>query len=289
MIGVIVMYPFVGTMTRFLEKHIKQKKPEVEKPVFLTKAALAYPQTAISALVNETKHLFDNVFKIMAHGLGYHRGEVLEKKPAASTLKPISASEIDKSYYRKVKYIYGKIIEFASHAQEQHQGLENIQAIYNIKEANRYFVDAVKDVKDLQPNMLKYTTSENKAMKREYNLLRNKIAKIIRQVFKARQFDPPEDISIDEINKLALTQIEVRQKKLKRHLLRIRNDDVLFNGTLDRLIRNKEITSEMASSLINDSALTASIAKHLIKAAELLYLNTDILLTDIIIEAEAED
>lgn len=124
--------------------------------------------------------------------------------------------------------------------------------------------------------MLKYTTSDNKEMKREYNLLRNKIAKIIRQVFKAQRFDPPEDISIDEINELALAHIETRHKKLKRHLLRIRNDDVLFNGTIDRLIRDKEITTEMASSLINDSALTASITKHLIKAAELLYLNTDI-------------
>ncbi len=283
-IGVIVMYPFVGKIVRFLEKQIKEKAPEIEKPVFLNEAALAYPPTAISALVKESKHLFDNVFKIMAHGLGYHRVEVLEKKSTEATYVPISTKEIDKSYYRKVKYIYGKIIEFATRAQEQHRGMENIQTIYNIKEANRYFVDAVKDVKDLQPNMLKYTTSDNKEMKREYNLLRNKIAKIIRQVFKAQRFDPPEDLSIDEINELALAHIEARHKKLKRHLLRIRNDDVLFNGTLDRLIRDKEITTEMASSLINDSALTASITKHLIKAAELLYLNTDILLTDIVVE-----
>jgi hypothetical protein len=38
----------------------------------------------------------------------------------------------------------------------------------------------------------------------------------------------------------------------------------------------------MVSSLINDNALTTAITKHLILAAELLYLNTDVLM----IEAE---
>ncbi len=100
-IGVILMFPLVGKIVKFLEKHIKQKSPEIEKPVFLTEAALAYSQSAISALVKESKHLFDNVFKIMAHGLGYHRAEVLGKKTSGPSFVPISTKEIDKSYYRK--------------------------------------------------------------------------------------------------------------------------------------------------------------------------------------------
>ena len=40
---------------------------------------------------------------------------------------------------------------------------------------------------------------------------------------------------------------------------------MLANGTIDRLVRNNEVTPPMASSLINDSAATTSIIKHLIE------------------------
>jgi len=61
---------------------------------------------------------------------------------------------------------------------------------------------------------------------------------------------------------------------------RRRKFDVLFNGTIDKLIRDKVITQEMVSSLINDNALTSAITKHLILAGELLYLNTDVLMVE---------
>jgi len=281
LIGVLFMYPFVGKLVKFLEKHIKAEVIEIEQPIYLSDAALAYPQSAISALVKETKHLFENVFEILAHGLGLHRVEVMKKDVDTSGLKPISKINIDKTYYKRVKYIYGKIIVFAARAQEEHSDADYIQTIYNIKEANRYFVDAVKDVKDLQTNLLKYTTTDNVVMRKEYNIFRFRISKIIRQVFKAQKFKAPPDKSISEINELVKEHIETRRKKLTKHLLRRRKDDVLFNGKIDRLIREKSINTAMASSLMNDSALAAAITKHLIKATELLYLNPDILLTDV--------
>ncbi|RLD23363.1 MAG: Na/Pi cotransporter family protein [Bacteroidetes bacterium] len=281
LLGVVVMFPFVGKLVKFLENRVKEEVYEVENPIYLTEAALAYPQSAIAALVKETKHLFENVFEILAHGLGLHRVEVLKKDFDASSLKPISKFDIDKSYYKRVKNIYGKIIEFAARAQEQSSDAEYIQTIYNIKEANRYFVDAVKDVKDLQTNLLKYTTTDNPVMRNEYNIFRFKISKIIRQVFKAQKLKLPPDKSINEINELVAVHIETRRKKLTKQLLRRRKDDVLFNGKIDHLIREKSINTAMASSLMNDSALTAAITKHLIKATELLYLDPDILLTEV--------
>jgi phosphate:Na+ symporter len=281
LIGVMIMYPFVGKLVKFLEKRIKEEVPEVEKPLYLNDAALAYPQTALSALVKETKHLFENVFEILAHGLGLHRVEVMDKEVDASALKPITKFNIDKSYYKHVKNIYGKIIVFAARAQEQSSDAEYIQTIYNIKAANRYFVDAIKDVKDLQSNLLKYTTTDNSVMRNEYNIFRFKISKIIRQVFKAQKFNVPPDKSIAEINELVAEHIAARRKNLTKSLLRRRKDDVLFNGKIDSLIRDKLITTAMASSLMNDSALTAAITKHLIKATELLYLNPNILLTEV--------
>lgn len=286
LIGVMVMYPFVGKLVKFLDRRIRDEVFEVEKPLYLNEAALAYPQTAISALVKETKHLFENVFEILAHGLGLHRVEVLKKDFDPTGLKPITKYDIDKSYYKRVKNIYGKIIEFAARAQEQSSDAEYIQAIYNIKAANRYFVDAVKDLKELQGNLLKYTATDNPVMRNEYNIFRFKISKIIRQVFKAQKFNVSSDKSINEINELVAEHIEERRKVLTKNHLRRRKDDVLFNGKIDSLIRDKLITTAMASSLMNDSALTAAISKHLIKATELLYLNPNVLLTEIDVKDE---
>ncbi|MEN8248629.1 MAG: Na/Pi symporter [Bacteroidota bacterium] len=283
-IGVLAMYPFVSRLVKFLKKRFKEEVIKNEKPKYLTDVALAYPQSAISALVKETKHLFDHVFGIIAHGLGMHRAEVLKEDIKNRNLKPISKRNIDKCYYRRVKYIYGKIIVFATRAQEQHADADYIQAIYNIKEANRYFVESIKEVKELQPNILKYTSSDNLVMRSEYSRFRFKISKMIRQVFKTQKLDIPTDISSEEIDELVTAHITARRKKLTKHLLQRRKTDVLFTGRIDALIRDKEITTKMASSLMNDSALTASIIKRLIKAAELLYLTPEILLADVEID-----
>jgi phosphate:Na+ symporter len=53
------------------------------------------------------------------------------------------------------------------------------------------------------------------------------------------------------------------------------------DGTLDKLIRKELITSEMATSLANDSENVADISKNLIDVAELLYIQNDTLLDEV--------
>ena len=50
------------------------------------------------------------------------------------------------------------------------------------------------------------------------------------------------------------------------------------SGRLDKLIRNDLITSEMATSLANDSNYVADICKNLIDTAELIYIESDTIL-----------
>ena len=52
----------------------------------------------------------------------------------------------------------------------------------------------------------------------------------------------------------------------------------MVDGTLDKLIREKLITEKMATSLASDSKNVADISKHLITAAELLYIESDLVL-----------
>ncbi|MDH5396633.1 MAG: Na/Pi symporter [Cyclobacteriaceae bacterium] len=279
-LGVVIMTPLARKMILFLEKIIKEKESEVVKPLFLNASALAYPQSALQALINETGHLFEKAFEIVAHGLGMHRGEVLSKEKLIKSVKgkpSIPLVDIGELYNERIKDLYGKIIEYATIAQAQNPNEEQIDMIYKIKEANRSIVEVIKHVEDLQPNTKKYLAGDNSYMAEEYNKFRYRIAKLIRQFFKARDFVMPEKATEEEVSEKLHEHIEYRMKKLEIHRARIKKSDVLFNGVLEQLIRKNHINSSMASSLINDSALTVTISQKLIDIAELLYMQSDMI------------
>jgi len=53
----------------------------------------------------------------------------------------------------------------------------------------------------------------------------------------------------------------------------------MANGVLDSLIRNKNITNEMATSLMNDSVYAYNISNKLCNMAEILFIdkNSDLM------------
>ena len=51
-----------------------------------------------------------------------------------------------------------------------------------------------------------------------------------------------------------------------------------MDGSLDKLIREKKISSSMATSLLNDSEIVANLIKRLIETTELLYIHSDTLI-----------
>lgn len=290
LLGIILIAPFTKLQVRLLEKHIKQKKHQPSQPKYLNDASLAYPQATLHVMINETQHLFDLCFEAIAHGLGLSRKSILNKEEMKHISKDGSNeyldTNIDEIYYDRIKNIYGEIIKFGSRAQKKYAEPKYFLALNNIMEANRYFVEVVKDVKDLQPNVLKYCSSENKIINSEYNKLRKRIAKFIRLVFEYQEFKipPPKnpmetDIFLDQINK--------ERQTLNDYVEKSKSKDILYNGSLSDLINEKAIESTMVTSLINDSRIVNSINKHLMKAAELLYLNSNVLLLEYADEEDA--
>ena len=283
-LGVVVMIPFVNRLSKFLTKYIKEEvQADIDKPRYLTEAALMYPQSAISALVKETNHLFDNVFEVISHAMKLRRTDILSGQKVRKVIKQPGYSKqinIDELYLHKIKTIYSKIIQFATISQQPGLSSEKVRLIYNIKEANRYFVEVIKELKDLQPNMAKFLQSKNPIIRKEYDNFRKRIVKIVRSVLNVKDLDIPQDLPEDDLQIVLNSHIEFHRHKLEKQRALIKEHDLLFNGTLDALIRDKEISSADASSLMNDSATVARISKNLIKSAELLYLETDMLMMD---------
>jgi phosphate:Na+ symporter len=109
----------------------------------------------------------------------------------------------------------------------------------------------------MQTNIDRYTCADNKYVRREYNAIRLNIAILLRTLFTMEAQDSPA------------RKIE----QLKRIRLEMEAQDIIANGALDKLIREQRITSDMATSLMNDSSYAYNIQRNLISAAEIIFTN----------------
>ena len=269
-IGVIVMIPFIKILERLLLRLIKDKDHKgISEPKYLNPAVLKFPGAVISALINESKYLYEkSVFEIVAHALNIHREDIKSEEKLKKVIKKSNIdlkTNVDDLYYNKVKIIYGEIIKYASTAQST-LSLNNRQviAITDIKIANRKMVEIIKDVRELNKNITRVLNLENKYLQKEYDGYRKKLTKVLRVIYLFR--------TENNANKYELQLEELKQEAK----VNIRKS----NKSIDKLIRKNLITAEMASSLFNDYANVNDMIKKLIDVAELLYSKKDSLLEE---------
>ncbi len=262
-IGVLVMVPFVGKLVVFLENVItvkELKKHESYDTVkYFNESALAFPETSLVAIIKESKHLYENAFEIIAHGLNLKKSNIVSSMNLEDVVKEKYDSkivDIDDFYNRKIKGIYGEIIDFSTKAQSNILP-EYIEELYKLKLANRDIVEAVKDTKHLQKNLAKYSISQNAYIKKEYESIKIGIAELLRNINIIATTNE-EDVVL-----LLLSKVKVHIKKY----------DIIVNGTLDKLIRKNLVSNEMATSLMNDSAYAYNISKNLIEMAETIFVD----------------
>ncbi|MBI9036055.1 MAG: Na/Pi cotransporter family protein [Bacteroidales bacterium] len=270
LIGILIMIPFINMLIRFLSYvFVEEEKTEdkIEYPVYLNQSVLAYPQTALGALLDESKRLFEKAtFEIVSHGLNLHRTDIKGDESLKKIVEKSSEElevDVEELYYQRVKIIYSKIIKYATLSQSKFSlSPEAMEAFTRIKLANRNIVEAIKDIQGLRKNVNNYTLSDNRYIQKEYNRLRHKVSQVLREIYLTRKDETPE---------AHLERLETLKEKANK-------SDVLIDGTLDKLIRERKISSIMATSLANDSDHVASITKRLIEIAELLYIDSDTLI-----------
>ena len=263
-IGVLVMVPFIGKLVTFLESTLKVDSARSDEGYdsarYLNESVLELPSTSMAAIIRETKHLYENAFEIITHGLNLKRTNIVSSMPLEEVIKESYSQDpinVDEFYNNKIKGIYGEIIDFSTRAQSA-MSPQDIEILYKLKLANRDIVEAVKDTKHLQKNLIKYLQSTNAHIKEQYDIIRRDLAELLRNINIIATTDE-EDVKL-----LLLSKAKVHTEKY----------DILANGTLDKLIREGLITNEMATSLMNDSAYAYDISKNLIDMAEVTF--TDI-------------
>ena len=185
LIGILAVSPFIGKLVTFLNTlFIPKTSKEEGKAKYLDSSALEFPMTSLLAVIKETKHLYDNAFEIITHGLNLKRSNILSSIPLEEVTQDDyskSAVDIDAFYNHKIKGIYGEIIDFSTKAQSE-MSPKDIELLYKLKLANRDIVEAVKDTKHLQKNMIKYLKSTNENIKEQYNRIRRDLAELLRNI-----------------------------------------------------------------------------------------------------------
>jgi len=268
-VGVVAMVPLVSRLAGFLEKRVKigasrARDQEVGlQPRYLNDAALLHPDTALEVLIKEAANLFDNAFEIIAHGLNLHRTDILMGRSleeiVASTREMMDVDVLER-YHAGVKHLYGAIVEFITRAAAQGRFTEDqLNQFYSLRIVCRNVAEIIKNVSLMRENLDRFMVSDNEHMRREYNNIRKNIASILRKIFRIR------DTADQMLVFVALKEMEEDLEK----------NDVLANGTIDRLVRDQAITPSLATSLMNDNANAHNIGKMLIEIAQRMSIAED--------------
>ena len=241
-----------------------EKEKAIEEPKFLSEEALDYPETAIAALEQETRYLFEHaVFEIVAHAVHLHRDDIFSDRKSKKVVRDSREDmqiDVRELYLTKVKRIYGRIIEFAIRAQAKLElSGEQHRRIGQIKWANRTMVEIIKNAQELHRNVSKYLDQSNPVMSGEYDSFRKRIVKVLRAIHGYGS--------------------EADSEKYLEKMYRLEQNAIIGmevgNMQLDKLIRKQMITPEMAASLFNDYDYLNDIIHKMIAVAKWLYGGAD--------------
>lgn len=270
LIGCLLMMPFLHYIITFLKRIIPEKvddDTQIEKAKYLNKSVLKYPQSTIRALLDESKYLFEKTtLLIVAKGMYLDLNALQNKKEVEEILENGNLDydiDVEEMYYSKVKIIYSKILKYATLSESEFAlPPATLSAFSRVKDASRNQVVIIKNIRGLNKNVKQYLHSDNEYIKDEYENIRKFVAKTLREIHNLKNYPSSEKV----------------MSKIKKTKEMASTRDLLLSGRFEYLIREHKISSNMASSLANDSTNVNEIVLKMIESAELLYIDRDYLL-----------
>ena len=261
-LGVALMLPFLSRLITFLERRITEPVPDVSRPRYLNEAVDEFPQTLEIALRKEVLHLYENATELILHGLNLHRDQLFETTDVAALVRksrsPVEL-DIDEGYERHVKTLYAAIVEFTTRAGDKRLAPEIADRVYAMRDVASDIVQAVKSVKHLRKNILRYTIRPQNVVTELYDGLRTEIARIVVEIRKLDMADPEDRSAL----------------WLDQERARIEEDARSTSKRVDALIRTGKLSAVAATSFMNDSGYAYGAMRDLINVARSYYIERD--------------
>ena len=262
LLGVILLTPFVRQLERLLVRYVHYVPPPAEQPRFLFPESLKTPATAVAAVRNEVGNLFDNAHILIAHGMSLRRRVVDSSESlseAVQRTRRIMPLDVDDVYEKKIKTLHSAIIAFIGEVQIHEVAEHWTERLYDLQQASRAIVEAVKATKHLHKNLSRYGVSPNPPVREHYDGIRVQIAKLLREIGQLRTEEP------GAVTSLSLDSLRVGlEKSSLEHM-----------HSINRMIRDRQIPPHIATSLMNDDAYAYEIGEKLIAASRTLLVSDE--------------
>jgi phosphate:Na+ symporter len=256
LLGLLVMTPFIGRLVTLLEKHIHPPRADLASPRYISSASLEVPSAAVEAIRKELLHLYDQAFRLLAHGLSLHRGTIKSEQDlmeAASATRRVKDLDVDQYYERYIKGLHGTIIEFIIRLQSGAIGKEEAQQLAELRQASVNIVEAVKALKHLHKNLSRYLLTATPAVRQQYDGIRVQIATVMRELDIIREQDSDAILALDEV------------------VMELKQFDHKLNASLDTLIRGGKLSHAQATSLMNDLGYARHLSDNLVAMGKTLF------------------
>ena len=258
LLGVILMLPLIDRLIVFLERTIPTREPGVSQPKYLNDAVAAFPETIEAALAAEVGHLHDNAIELIAHGLSLHRHSLFESENVRATVlaerQPFDF-DLDSAYEQRVKVLYAAILEFVNRRNTGDVPIETVQRMYALRESAEHMVLAVKEVKHMRENTVRFTSQDHGRISALYDGLRTEIAGIL--------------VALHELDTTPVEDRSALWLEDERH--RIKADRAKTSGVVEELMRRGALNATASTSFMNDASYAYRAMKELIDAARLYY------------------
>lgn len=266
-LGVLLLTPFVAKLESLLLQHIQFKPQGMEQPMYLYPEALETPATVVDAVKKEVLHLFDNAYGLLAHGLSLKRNTIDSQESITDAVKytrRIFPIDVENAYEEKIKSLHNEIVTFIAEAQMRESTKAATEKLYELREASRDIVAAVKGMKHLHNNLSHHGLSSNLAVRERYDEIRIHLAKLLRELRQLLREEP------SEVTLLSIDALRLASQKASRKMI----DD------LDEMIRHRRIAASIATSILNDEAYVTNIGENLLDAASTLVSNQEVVRLD---------
>ncbi|MBN2767651.1 MAG: Na/Pi cotransporter family protein [Campylobacterales bacterium] len=259
MMGLVVFVPFIPKLEKFLAQRFLVPKSFKVQPKFLNSSAMLHPASAIIALKQELESLLDISTKAIINRLVYIHAtqEQIDKyRDSIGHLRDRNDRDIQTFYMENIKPIYGEIIRFSTSAQLDMSEQDRYDN-YKLKVMTRELVSSIKYAALLEQSKEKHITSSSKEIEKHYEYLNDMIVLGI--------------TTIEHIKQNALEAKDIF-KKVKKELKQLDIECNLHNA---KIINDKDITIQIASSLMNDTGFALESTKGLLKVAMYLYVRAE--------------
>ncbi|RWX46419.1 phosphate:Na+ symporter [Candidatus Electrothrix communis] len=238
-VGVIVFFPFIGYMSRFLLRFFPEHKAILT--VYLNNTPTEVPDAATSSLRKETLHLFEECQLYTLKTFGIDDKLVFDHNlPFQNNLGRRSTPT---DFYENAKLLHGEIIEFYAKLLNAQLEKEEAKALERMIYASRNIMNSMKNIKGLRHDMEEFDSSDNKHLNLQYRLFRRRLIGLYHSINSF--FDTMGDH-------------QEQYRILLRTVIHIEQQDAQFLSTVMELAAAKDIDEREISSLLMANRYSAS-------------------------------